>query len=718
MARTKDNRFQNLTIDYQKLMNLNVSRRFQLLDTVEGRSLLSSSNFTPVELSDLFPYSPGTDNRYNRKLQSLTTGGWQNRQTDDKGEKLGTGLKRDLGGGNSNPAVQQKIAALSSEQKAAYDDLKKGKISIDDPRVAFLKDIPVDDLKKAGIEKITDESGKQSFKMSEIDPSQSEIEVARKNLITGKTNKEVIQRAFADELRKKGVPEENVPYAVAALSGQVQAESGFNPTAKHDYERSIGDYTGYGIYGARDPKPGQGRKTDMFKWLDANGYDRNSAEGQARYMVTEAFSGKFPKSASALRNANRDNIGAVTADLVNEFERPLERTQNIIGRTASSRNEVANAYAATRSYNFGTEATDDQVREAIIARTRGQQEQQLATILEGRRTSEPSVSVVSARERNPNLYIAGDSIGQGVASASRANSLAVSGKRFTDPTMLDQLRNVPRGATVQIYGGTNDAAGGIIDPKLYAEQMARIKKMADENGFNVSIHGPARSSKRWDSNSEQIDAIMRQSAQESGLTYRSNRSFTADEADGVHFSSRAYGRLAQHNVISTPTVEEVPSMPDGGDMNVDSDSLNVYQLDKNKLRRDNMIAFDDQGKPAFTMNSKEEMRFDPNTGNVEVNSGSKGYKNNPNEIGPEPQKSPEVIVQQNNVPEQTQPVNPVMPTYTNSGEGYNSLDASVNATEKVFKSPSFERAVARARFQNAGDNALGGNFDFGAANMV
>jgi hypothetical protein len=130
-----------------------------------------------------------------------------------------------------------------------------------------------------------------------------------------------------------------------------------------------------------------------------------------------------------------------------------------------------------------------------------------------------------------------------------------------------------------------------------------------------------------------------------------------------------------------------------------------------------MIAFDGYGKPAFTMNSKEEMKFDPNTGAVEVNSGSRGYKNNPNEIGPEAQRSPEVIVQQNTT-DQTQPVNPVMPTYTNSGEGYNSLDASVNATDKVFKSPSFERAVARARFQNAGDNALGGNFDFGAANMV
>jgi hypothetical protein len=208
---------------------------------------------------------------------------------------------------------------------------------------------------------------------------------------------------------------------------------------------------------------------------------------------------------------------------------------------------------------------------------------------------------------------------------------------------------------------------------------------------------------------------MQQAAQESGLTYRSNRSFTADAEDGTHFSTRAYGRIAQHGIGASP--QEIPSMPDGGDMNVDSNSLQVYQLDKNKLKRDDMIAFDDQGKPAFTMNSKESMKFDPNTGKVEVDNGSRGYKNNPKDIGPEP-KAESQKLDQPAVSDQTQPVNPAIPTYTNSGENYNSMDVSVNLTNNIFKSPSFERAVARSRFQNSGDSTLGGNFDFGAANMV
>ena len=497
MAKTKDSRFQNLSVDYDKLINLNVSRRFELLDSVEGRGILSK--FTPTELANAFPYAPGTDSRYSQKLQSLTTGGWQNRQTDDKGS-VSVGTKKDLGAGSSNPGLQKKLASLTEEQKSAYNELKNGTISSDDPRVAFLKDISVDELKRAGIEKTTDAAGKSSYKMTQIDVTQNDVDVARKNLITGKDNKEVIQRAFASELRKKGVPEENIPYAVAMLSGQVQAESGFNPKLKHDYDRSLGDYTGYGIYGARDPKPGQGRKTDMFKWLEANGYDINSAEGQARYMVTEAFNGRYPQSANALRNATRESIADGSRTLTYEFENPAEKVQNTIARTSTAQREIENSYVATRSYNLATEATDDQIREEIIKRTRGQQQQQLADILESQRTPQASVSVTQA-SRSSNLYVAGDSIGQGVASASRANSLAVSGKRFTDPTMLDQLRNVPRGATVQIYGGTNDAAGGIVDPKLYAQQMARIKKMADENGFTVSVHGPAKSTKQWDANS-------------------------------------------------------------------------------------------------------------------------------------------------------------------------------------------------------------------------
>ena len=705
MARTKDNRFQNLTIDYQKLMNLNVSRRFQLLDTVEGRSLLSSSNFTPVELSDLFPYSPGTDNRYNRKLQSLTTGGWQNRQTDDKGEKLGTGLKRDLGGGGSNPGAVKKLATLTEDQKAVYEELKNGNISVDDPRVAFLKDISIDDLKRAGIDRTRNENGKENYKMTAIDPLEIQRRMTQTERPEGPVKPgyeesgmtaEVIKNYIRQEATKRNIdPEAAVKVAMTEGMGAYQSAV---INKRGERERSYGPYQLY-------MGGGLGNNFRRDTGIDPeNDRSARSIKMQIQYALDYAAkTGNWDPWHGVRDNGLPRSMG-------------LSRDSRAIGVSEPT---------------IGTALTEEEA----IRQIHSTRQSSLAGSISESGQKQTSQAHAKVGDDGRPLYIAGDSIGVGVGqSVQGARSVAVGGKHFTDRSddpngPIAQLNRVPPGSRVQLYIGTNDANSGRLDPATYQKRMEEIKRIADEKGLDVSIHGPHMSTParnpRITENIPAVNDMLGSAARAHGFRYVDNTSVVADEGDRIHLSGRGYRNLyerglppSQTEVRQAQVEQPVPSFPDGGEMSVDSDSLNVYQLDKNKLRRDNMIAFDDQGKPAFTMNSKEEMRFDPNTGNVEVNSGSKGYKNNPNEIGPEPQKSPEVIVQQNNVPEQTQPVNPVMPTYTNTGGEYNSLDDSINATEKVFKSPSFERAVARARFQNAGDNALGGNFDFGAANMV
>ena len=266
MARTKDKRFRNLSksIDNDAFRKLNLAQRLYFLDTSEGRGLLYSAGFTPQQLQSYFPYPSDITKS---KLQSVTTGTYGARMPGDKGDNLSTELKNKAsGGGGGGKSDPKAVAQLTKEQKETLELLQKGNIDANDPRVAFLKNISDADLEKAGIKAIKGDTGQiQSFGRSEINVSDQDIEVARKTMVTGGSNKEIIQRAFADELRKKGVAAENIPYAVAALSGQVQAESGFNPTLTHD------NNTGYGIYGARDPTPGRGRKTDMFNWLNANG---------------------------------------------------------------------------------------------------------------------------------------------------------------------------------------------------------------------------------------------------------------------------------------------------------------------------------------------------------------------------------------------------------------------------------------------------------------
>jgi Phage tail lysozyme len=96
------------------------------------------------------------------------------------------------------------------------------------------------------------------------------------------------------------------------LTGQAISESGLNPRAVHDGGR------GYGIYGAGGP-----RRASMFKWLDANGYPRDSLEGQARYMAHEAMT--YKQTSQALRSATPESLPGVNRVLTDEFEAPKIR---------------------------------------------------------------------------------------------------------------------------------------------------------------------------------------------------------------------------------------------------------------------------------------------------------------------------------------------------------------------------------------------------------
>jgi len=123
-----------------------------------------------------------------------------------------------------------------------------------------------------------------------------------------------------DQLRREGVPEKQLRQSAAHLVGQATMESGLDPNKVHD------SGTGYGIYGARDPK-GWGdykgaRRSQMVKWLEKNGYARNSAEGQMRYMAHEAMSGGYGTTKRILMGEGSGNITADTNAITREFEAP------------------------------------------------------------------------------------------------------------------------------------------------------------------------------------------------------------------------------------------------------------------------------------------------------------------------------------------------------------------------------------------------------------
>lgn len=689
------------SIDYKTMLGkMSVTERLRLIQTQDGLNILA--NVDPSQLPGLFPkYYQERLPDVGKALKSVMSDEFKPSGAPVGGtaEARTGGFKFDPSTGRKTSAIQSSALAarLSNDQKAILEQLRSGSIASDDPRAGFIKNLSDDELKKVGIEKVQGEGGKESYKMTAIEPSQEEVEVARKNpQMTGKTNKEVIQRAFADELRKKGVEEANIPYAVAALSGQVQVESGFNPDAKHDKDPRTGEYTGYGIYGARDPKPGIGRKTDMIKWLEENGYDKNSAEGQGRYMVHEAFSGKYAGSANALRNATKDNIKDVTSVLTKEFESPAETTQNIINRTSIANQEVNNGISAARSYGLSPEASDDQIKAEIIKRKQGQQEQQLAGIIESKKSSEPTAT--PNQNRPTGVYTAGDSIGQGVGQSTKIPTVAQQGMSFTDPRMVQQLKNVPQGSTVQLYAGTNDAAGGRLDPKEYEARMAELKQIAAERGLNVSIHGPHQSpNKQWSDNVGTVNQLLGDSARNNGFRYVDNTSVTADANDNVHMSSKAYQQLYNRGLPAAPAEPEpIPAMADGGDLNVNEGEIKALPI--GAMKNDNSVVVDKNSNPLFTMNTKEESaNYDPNTGKVSVDPNAK-KENDGNQ---------ELSLEQQAQFKQTQ-----VPIAESSDRS--SFDTTLSLTDSMFKDPSFHRAMSRARFDISGDSASGNHFSSSA----
>lgn len=118
------------------------------------------------------------------------------------------------------------------------------------------------------------------------------------------------KQAMMEQLRKEGVPEGNLDAAASMLAGQAIAESNLNPNAVHDHG------TGYGIYGAR-----LGRRDRMLQWLAANGYAKNSLEGQSKYMAHEAMTA-YPSARRVLMSANKSNMSGGTFVLTRDFESP------------------------------------------------------------------------------------------------------------------------------------------------------------------------------------------------------------------------------------------------------------------------------------------------------------------------------------------------------------------------------------------------------------
>jgi murein DD-endopeptidase MepM/ murein hydrolase activator NlpD len=174
-------------------------------------------------------------------------------------------------------------------------------------------------------------------------------------------------------------------------------------------------------------------------------------------------------------------------------------------------------------------------------------------------------------------------------------------------------------------------------------------------------------------------------------------------------------------IPSEPTLPGLPALALGGEVKTDAQQLQAHSINKSRQRRDDMVVTDG-AQPLFTMNSEEEMKFNPATGKVSVNPSPQGLKTNPDSLL-EKLDPPSEVTQTDKTnlvrdikQEQDMSQQPIIVNQSSGAPAVNSYDSIRDKTlEKM--TPSFERAVARSRFLNSGDSIMGGHFDSGAANM-
>lgn len=149
---------------------------------------------------------------------------------------------------------------------------------------------------------------------------------------------------------------------------------------------------------------------------------------------------------------------------------------------------------------------------------------------------------------------------------------------------------------------------------------------------------------------------------------------------------------------------------EGGKENINTDEIKAMPI--KSLKGDNSVVVDKSNNPLFTMNTKEEKAvYDPKTRQVDVQPLS---KTDPDQLG-EKQAAPmpnetEDLSRSDIRPQQIQ--QPQVPS-----SSPRSGDVSVNITDELFKDPSFKRAIAKTRFVDTGDAALGGHFGMANADL-
>jgi hypothetical protein len=161
------------------------------------------------------------------------------------------------------------------------------------------------------------------------------------------------------------------------------------------------------------------------------------------------------------------------------------------------------------------------------------------------------------------IYVGGDSLGVGVHLASKAPSVATESVRITSRAPVSQISEVPKGSTLFLSLGTNDAVGGVL--KVQKSVDAILSAAADRN-IRVIWLGPPCVFKTWDDDAKALDGVLAGIMAQQGVTYVSMRddalcARSLRAGDGVHFTMKGYRMMWERAIAASGEVDTAAALP-------------------------------------------------------------------------------------------------------------------------------------------------------------
>lgn len=717
MAKPQDGKFQNLTVDFRTLMQIPLSSRVDMLESRRGRDILGSID--PSLLPDLFPVHFKRDAGFAKTLESLTGYRYSAKMTKEgetklvRGEQISEeGRKSVREGRAESPRNDTAVAIpgwMSEVQKrtgVAIDASASG-VGTLKGRSAVQKSV-YDAFVKAGFSDsqaraLTAEVGRENnFEERLIFGTHAEPGGGAG--VRGRPNQGMLswgdpsrRRNFLEHMQNEGMIDDkgNIKPGQASLEAQarfVRKEMGTynkasqaflaNPNISHkDAETLLASYIGWDIAGRHINAGEHIARKDAYRasldrilsqpeFTTAEGEMPRLPDGLAAKLVqeysrmTDAQKRNFHRALDKLGNGD-PNVGVAQINEIynKDPQRTVEQSKSSAGFSLPVEGGIKTSDFGPRRDPFtGAQRMHYGVDYKVEPGTNVRSIQSGRVIFAGQKGGYGNTVEIEHPDGSRTRY----------AHLSAFN--------------VKEGEEVTAGRNIALSGSTGRSTG----PHLHVETEIRDERTGAYRRINPEQY------------MEELRARQLKTLEETA---------SARPAETV-------APVAAAPQSSEESTQPVPGFAYGGEMQTDAKELNTVPLEQPRTdmavpidKRDNMAVVDETGKTQFTMNSDEQASMQD--GKVEVKTRE---QNRAEDVEPRSQRLESGNRQREE--QQKQVTREMSQGSLSSAVNEDNTISKLNqemagATEELFKTPSFRRAMAN-RHGIKDQDAIGDHFSYGS----